>query len=117
MKNMKHIFRFLTTLTIIVLLSSFTTTRTFTGTYGVSSADPSQIKLSIQADHTFTYQDFSVAGNTIEVKGTWSMKGKKVVLKSDDATAKFHRVWSFDEGGKIARSRRGLCWYRLCKLE
>ncbi len=105
-------------LTLILLtLSSFTTTNTFIGTFGVSAADPSQIKLSINADNTFTYQDLSVPGNTINVKGTWTAKGKKVVLKSDDATAKFHHIWSFDEAGKVARSRRGLCWYRLCKLE
>lgn len=114
---MKHVFSLLTTLTIIVLLSSFTTTNTFTGTYGVSAADPSQIKLSINADNTFTYQDLSAPGKAVNVKGSWTMKGKQVVLRSDDATAKFHRVWSFDEAGKVARSRRGLCWYRLCKLE
>lgn len=114
---MKHIFTFLTTLTTIVLLSSFTTTNTFIGTFGVSESDPSQIKLSIKADNTFTYQDLSVAGNAINVKGTWTIKGKKVILKSDDATEKLHRVWSFDEAGKVARSRKGLCWYRLCKLE
>ncbi len=107
----------LTLIFTLLLLSSFTTTNTFTGTYGVSAADPSQIKLSINADNTFTYQGLSVAGKAIEVKGTWTMKGKQVILKSDDASAKFHRVWSFDEAGKVARSRRGLCWYRLCKLE
>ena len=107
----------LTLILTLLILSSFTTTNTFIGTFGVSAADPSQIKLSINADNTFSYQDLSVLGKAINVKGTWTMKGKKVILKSDDATAKFHSVWSFDEAGKVARSRRGLCYYRLCKLE
>ncbi len=52
----------LTLLTAIILMSSFTKMNTdqFTGTYGVSASDASQIKLVINAGYTFYYQDFSV---------------------------------------------------------
>ena len=58
----------LTLILTLLILSSFTT-NTFIGTYGVSSADPSQIKLSINADNTFTYQDFSLADKALNIIG------------------------------------------------
>jgi hypothetical protein len=52
----------LTLILSIFILSSFITTKTnnnFIGTFGVSAADPSQIKLSINADNTVTCQELS----------------------------------------------------------
>jgi hypothetical protein len=111
--------KFLTMLMTIILLSSFTDKKAsdFIGTYGVSSSDPSQIKLTINADHTFYYQDFSVSDNKIVVKGNWTQKGGKVVLRDSDSKMKFHNVWNFVENGQVAKSRKGITFYRLCKID
>lgn len=111
--------RLLTTLMAIILLSSFTdkNANEFIGTFGVSASDPAQIKLTINSDHTFYYQDFSISQNKIEVKGDWTSKGNKVTLKSNDPRVKFHDVWSITNNGQVAKSHKGLSFYRLCKIE
>jgi hypothetical protein len=107
----------LTAFAMLVLLSSFADKdpNGFIGTYGFSAADQSQIKLTINADHTFYYQDFS-ASEKIVATGNWTLKGKNIVLQDNNATAKFHDVWSFDADGQVAKSRKGLAFYRLCKI-
>jgi hypothetical protein len=111
--------KLLTAVMAILLLSSFTdkNTNEFIGTYGVSSSDPAQIKLTIHSDYTFFYQDFSVADKKIVVKGNWIQKGQKIVLNSLTSGEKFHNVWSFVENGQVAKSRKGFSFYRLCKIE
>lgn len=106
----------LTLLTVIILMSSFTKMNTdqFIGTYAVSASDASQIKLIINADHTFYYQDFSISDKKIATKGNWTLKGNKVILK--DNGLKFHNVWTFEKNGEVAKSRKGLSFYRLCKI-
>lgn len=89
----------------------------FIGTYGVSPSDPAQIKLIINSDHTFYYQDFSVSDKKIKVKGNWTLKGRKVILKDENSQNGFHSVWTFLDNGQVAKSRKGLCFYRLCKIE
>lgn len=108
----------LTTLTIIMLLSSFTqkNPNAFIGTYGVSASDPSQITLTIHTDNTFYYQDFSVPDKKIVVKGYWTLKGNKILLKDSKSNDKYHNVWTISGNGQIARSRKGLSFYRLCKM-
>lgn len=100
-----------------ILLSSFVIKADdrFIGTYGVSASDPSQIELTIHADHTFYYQDFSDPNNKIVAEGTWTMKGNKVVLHDNNTDLKYHNVWAFDESGKVAKSRKGLAFYSLIK--
>jgi hypothetical protein len=56
----------LTLILSIFILSSFITTNNFIGTFGVSEADPSQIKLSINADNTVPCQDLSLAVKAVE---------------------------------------------------
>lgn len=111
--------KFITTVLAIILLSSFAdkNTNEFLGTYGVSSSDPSEIKLTLNSDHTFYYQDFSVPGKKIVVVGNWTQKGKRIVLKDNTSKNKFHNVWTFAENGQVAKSRKGLNFYRLCKKE
>lgn len=111
--------KFLTTLMTIIFLSSFAgnNSNEFIGTYGVSASDPSQIKLTINSDNTFYYQDFSIADKKIIIKGNWTLKGKKVFLKENSSKKKFHNVWTFSENGQVAKSRKGLTFYRLCKID
>jgi biopolymer transport protein ExbD len=107
----------LTLLALVILMSSFAKMDTdkFIGTYSGSASDPAQIKLTINADHTFYYQDFSVSNKKLIVKGNWTQKGNKIVLVDKDT--KFHNVWTFDNDGKVAKSHKGLTFYRLCKVD
>ncbi len=107
----------LTLLATVFLMMSFTkmNAQLFIGTYGVPASNPAQIKLTINADHTFYYQDFSVAEKKIVTKGNWTLRGNKVVL--NDNAIKFHNVWSFDKNGQVAKSRKGVTFYRLCKID
>jgi len=111
--------KFLTTLMAIILLSSFTDKNSseFIGTYSVSLSDPAQIKLTINSDHTFYYQDFSIPDKTIAVKGTWKQKGRKVILVENNSVNNFHKIWTFVENGQVAKSRKGFTFYRLCKID
>jgi len=86
------------------------------GTYGVSADDFSQIQLVISPNQTFTYQDFSVANHKIMTSGTWVQKGNKIILKSSESKLKFHHVWTLSANGKQVKSRKGLCYYSLCKV-
>jgi hypothetical protein len=102
-----------------LLGSSFTTDKPipyFVGTYGVSPSDPSHILLTIHADHTFSYQDFSIPNEKISVEGQWSARGEKIVLVATGSAMKYHHVWSFDEKGQVAKSRSGLSYYRLQRI-
>lgn len=102
---------------VAIITSAFTKSPKFdfVGTYGVSKNDPAQIKLVINQDHSFTYQDFSVP-NKINVSGSWELKGNTVVLKSSSNTS-FHNKWNFTKDGMKAKSRKGMCFYILGKLE
>lgn len=116
---MKKTIKTLTLLTTVILMSSFTNKNAdqFIGTYGVSASDPAQIKLIINSDNTFYYQDFSISDKKIVTKGNWTLKGNKVVLKDNDSEKKFHNVWTFDKNGQVAKSQKGLTFYRLCKID
>lgn len=116
--TMKKTIQLLAICFTLVLMSSFSgkPATDFIGTYGVSPSDPSHIKLTINSDHTFSYQDFSVSDKKIMVKGNWRLRGSKVILKEENSTQRFHRVWTFLENGQVAKSRKGLCFYRLCKI-
>lgn len=115
---MKTMTLLLVSLFTFLLGSSFTAppTPSFVGTYGVSTSDPSHIQLTIHADHTFLYQDFSIPTNKIRVEGQWSERGGKIVLASSAKASTYHSVWSFDEKGQIAKSRKGLSFYRLQRI-
>lgn len=116
---MKNTIKILGVLTTIFLLSSFTqkNTTNFIGTYSVSESDPSQIKLTINADHTFYYQDFSISDKKIMINGIWKLKGKKVILVDNNSDKKFHDTWIFDSNGKVAKSHKGFTFYRLIKKD
>ncbi len=115
---MTRAIKMLAIMATVVLMSSFTGQNppAFIGTYGVSSSDPAQIILTINADHTFYYQDLSVAGKKVIINGSWTQKGRKVVLTDNKPTEGFHDLWSFVDDGQVAKSRRGLSFYRLCKI-
>ncbi len=108
----------LAALFFLVLLFSFKAKdpQLFIGTYGVSNIDPSNIQLKIKADKTFYYQDFSNPAKKIMVTGTWENKANKVYLHASNASQKFHDVWEIESNQQVATARKGLCFYRLCRL-
>jgi hypothetical protein len=114
---MTETFKTLTLFISVLLLSSFAKkhTDTIIGTYSTSIADPSQIKLIINSDHTFYYQDFSIAANRIKCSGIWEQRNAKVFLIDEKNKGKFHAVWTFQNNGEIAKSRKGFTFYSLTK--
>lgn len=88
----------------------------FVGTYGVSKEDMSRVALTINDDHTFSFRDLSNPDRKIDVKGNWELKGHKVVFSNYTSPYGFHTKWKFKDDGKVARSRRGLNYYRICRL-
>ncbi len=102
----------------VALLFSFTKrTNAITGTYAVSSGDPSQIELVLTADQHFTYRDYSDQQNKINVSGSWALKGNKVVLTATEKGVRFHDKWSLSADQNSVHARKGLCWYSLCRME
>lgn len=85
------------------------------GTYGVAANDPSQIQLILNKDQTFSFQDFSNPEKQVSVSGNWEIKKGKVLLKTSDSANSFHQKWSICKDGMVAKSRKGLTFYRLIK--
>lgn len=113
-----HIITKATTVAALFLASSFGAKagNNFVGTYGVSKTDPSQIQLTINEDHTYTYRENRGAKGAIEIAGNWEMRGKTVVLNNTNSQMHIHNKWKFEQEGKIAKSRRWLSFYTLGKL-
>jgi hypothetical protein len=101
----------------LVLMTSVTNKQAdfFIGTYSTTAADPSQIKLIINSDHTFYYQDFSIAAKKIICSGIWEQRNTKVFLTDEKNNGKFHAVWTFKNNGEKAKSRKGFTFYSLVK--
>jgi len=85
------------------------------GTYGVADADPAQIELVLNEDHTFIYQDYSNSAKKIEVSGNWDLNKGHVILKDAEADVKFHTKWKISGDNKVAKSRMGMTFYRLVR--
>jgi len=102
-----------------LLLSIFSFTNEaelpFVGIYGVSESDPAQIELTLNADHTFTYQDFSNPVKKIDVHGNWEVRNNRIVLKDYLYEFPFHSKWKITKNGMMAKSRKGLTYYSLGK--
>ncbi|MFY0643646.1 MAG: hypothetical protein JXR19_04200 [Bacteroidia bacterium] len=111
-----------TTLSIGVLLALFSFTFVsipidkVVGVYGVSDADPSHLELNIKQDYTFSYKDFSDPERAIDVKGTWVLKHRTVILSADNNQYPFHYKWKIVKDGLAAKSRKGMAFYRLVRI-
>jgi hypothetical protein len=87
-------------------------------TFGVPPADPSNIKLVLHADRTFTYQDFSHPTQKIKVSGTYTTHGAHLKLKaSSEEQYAFHDRWKMVKQETSIKSRKGLTFYRLARLD
>ena len=81
--------------------------------YGVSENNPSGIALHLAKDYSFTYKDLSDPEQPIHVSGTYTLVNDKVALTANETTIKFHDQWKLSEDRKIAKSRKGLAFYKL----
>lgn len=106
---------FVATLVIILFSFNLPTENPFIGIYGVSTENPSQIELHINKDGSFYYQDLSLAKETIQVKGTWEIKGQKLNLISAADNSTFHNKWKLNKEGQVIKSRKGMTFYTLQK--
>lgn len=88
----------------------------FIGTYGISKNHPVKFELKINADKTFTYQDYADANNRIDAQGTWELKNNKIILQGQTSTFPYRSKWKIEKDGKAVRSRKGLEFIRLAKL-
>jgi|GEM_PF-779138 len=87
-------------------------------TFGVSQADPSNIKLVLHADQTFTYQDFSLPTQKVRVSGTYTVRGAHIKLNASSAEKyAFHDRWKKVNNGSAINSRKRLSFYRLAQLD
>jgi hypothetical protein len=88
----------------------------FIGTYGISKNYPGKLELKINADKTFTYQDFSDPNNKIEARGTWELEDNKIILQDHTATFPYRSKWKIEKDGRAVRSRKGLEFIRFAKF-
>ena len=100
-------------LCLMAVMSFIPEARNVMGTYTVGVMDPSQIKLDLKYDHTFTYQDFSNPNNKIEVTGRWEEQGEFVILKDYVSSVNFHDKWKITADGKFAKAKQGITFFTL----
>ncbi len=81
------------------------------GTYGVCSHS-GMVELEIMPDGTYHYIDRSDQKAPVDVNGTWEARKNRVLLK-DNENLRFHRKWHISSDGTIAKSRKGMAFYRL----
>lgn len=90
-----------------------------TGTYGVcdcadEASTAGKLALTVNEDGTFHYVDGTNAGNPIDRHGEWSMDGRKLTLTTTGAN---EQTWTLDKNDPCLRTRSGLLFRRLCRLE
>ncbi|MBK0403754.1 hypothetical protein I5M27_12205 [Adhaeribacter sp. BT258] len=88
----------------------------FIGTYGISKNHPVKFELKINADKTFSYQDYSDPNKKIDARGTWELKDNKIMLQDQTATFPYRNKWKIEKEGKAVRTRKGMEFIRLAKL-
>lgn len=95
---------------------SFTSKTDIAGVYGVSDSNPANIRLTLNEDYTFEYQDYSVPSEPIKTAGNWVLNKETVQLVNFASEYKFHTKWKITSDGKFIKSRKGITFYSLKKL-
>lgn len=90
-----------------------------TGVYGVcgcaeEAPGPIGIALTVNEDGTFHYQNATDPAKAIDVQGHWQWEGRKLVLIGDGGS---EQTWTLDKDDPCLRTRTGLTFTRLCRLE
>jgi len=91
-----------------------------TGTYGVCctaiNKENTSIELTLNDDHSFRYVDNTKGEKKINVNGTWEQQGNTVILRNISEKVNMSTKWKIDGSFKCLKSRKGLCWTRICHL-
>lgn len=85
------------------------------GTFGVYNTQHIQFQLTLKADQSFEYAYINGKGKPEIATGTWENAGRKVILKSSNAS-KYNTIWKVKNNGNTLSSRKGFTFLRLCKL-
>lgn len=88
----------------------------FIGTYGISKNHPVKFELKINADKTFSYQDFADPNNKIDAYGTWELKKDRILLKGPNSKFPYQSKWKIEKEGKAVKTRNKLEFIRLAKI-
>ena len=86
------------------------------GAYGISKKDSANVGLTIKEDKTFSYRYYSEKNELTETQGEWEMKNGMIILKNYPPDLSFHTKWKITDNGTVAKSRKGLNFYRFIKL-
>ena len=89
----------------------------YAGVFGVSKNDPSQIELRINPDKTFSFQNFCNPKKKIKTQGNWELKNNTIILTNFTSEHAFHTKWKLEADGKAIKSRKGLNFWRLARLD
>lgn len=91
------------------------------GTYssGQKSAQPtnghkSVLELKLNDDNTFVYYNETNSKKIVEVKGTWEIQDKYIVLKSTSNTSDYPNKWKLDQSYSCIKARKGMEFIRIC---
>lgn len=90
-----------------------------TGVYGVcgcaeEAPGSSPIALTVNNDGTFHYVNATAPEHAIDNRGHWQLDGRKLVLTSEGGS---EQTWTLDKDDPCLRTRSGLTFTRLCRLE
>lgn len=115
---MKNALRSTILLLCVFMLASFSSKSEsdVSGVYGVCGVEVTIVELSLNADHTYSYIDRSNSLAPIELTGTWEEKGNHIELSSN-SDHKFHNKWKISNDGTVAKSRKGMSFYRLGRID
>ena len=112
--------KLLSALTILFFLSTAFRNDPKSGievTYGVCNAENPSVLLQLHEDLSFEYIDLSSGDKPIKVFGHYKWVKNSIQLETTDTTISFHHKWKLSEEGKVAKSRKGLSYYRLVKVD
>lgn len=111
MKN--HVFAILAFPLLLSLTTGDPVKNPASGTYG--SADKSGMSLVLNDNETFLFTNYSDKENPIQIKGSWHSNDNEILLVTFEKQKEIATKWELEKDGSAIRSRKNLCWYRLCK--
>lgn len=91
------------------------------GKYGVTaySEAPKQhisLELTLDPDHTFRYIDNTNPENKLDVSGKWTEMEGDIYLTDYPQGISNHKIWKTEKDCPCLKSRKGMTFYRLCKI-
>ncbi len=74
----------------------------------------SVLELKLNDDNTFVYYNETNPKKIVEVKGTWEVQDKYIVLKSSSNTSDYPNKWKLDQSYSCIKARKGMEFIRIC---